>query len=439
MKQSSSCRSLIGFGVASALWALVVFGQQPSPAPQPPAPSPAPPSTGTPGSPTAPGTRTPSIPTTPTIPSPTDKTRQPDFGTPRQQTPFPESRPIFLSGKVMMDDGTPPPESVVIERVCNGTPRPEAYTDSKGRFSFQVGQNTAVMADASVGSAADPLGGFGAQQPGAFGQNRGVSERALMNCDLRASLPGYRSDLVSLAGRRMMDNPDVGTIILRRLGNVEGTTISATSLQAPKDAKKAFEKGADALKKKKFDEAQKQLDRAVELYPKYAVAWFELGMLHQQRKQVDLAKKAYAQALAADAKFVKPYLQLTQFSVQEQKWQEVADTTGRVLKLNPFDFPSAYFYNSVANFNLRNFDFAEKSAREALKLDTQHRIPKIEHLLGVILANKQDYTGAAEHMKSYLQQAPEASDVDLVKKQLADIERLLGARTVVQPPAPPQQ
>jgi hypothetical protein len=42
-------------------------------------------------------------------------------------------------------------------------------------------------------------------------------------------------------------------------------------------------------------------------------------------------------------------------------------------------------------------------------------------------------------MKSYLQQAPEASDIELVKKQLADIERLLGARTVAQPPTPPPQ
>ncbi len=441
MKPSSAFRSWIGMGVASALWASLVFGQQPSPAPQQPAPSPAPPSGGGPSSPATPGSRSPSpsIPSTPTIPSPTDRTRQPDFGTQRQQSPFPESRPIFLSGKVMMDDGTPPPESVVIERVCNGTPRPEAYTDSKGRFSFQLGQNTSVMADASVGGISDPMGGFGSRQSTTPGQPQGISERALMNCDLRASLPGYRSDLVSLAGRRMLDNPDVGTIILHRLGNVEGTTISATSLQAPKDAQKAFEKGADALKKKKYDEAQKQLEKAVELYPKYATAWFELGLLHQQRKQVDLAKKAYAQALAADSKFVKPYLQLTQFSVQEQKWQEVADTTSRVIKLNPFDFPSAYFYNSAANLNLRNLDAAEKSAREALKLDPQHRIPKTEHLLGIILANKQDYTGAAEHMKSYLQQAPEASDSDLVKKQLAEIERLLGARTASQPAAQPQQ
>src|ERR1022692_4843252 len=51
---------------------------------------------------------------------------------------FPDqTRPIFLSGKVMLEDGTPPPESVTIEKVCNGNPRAQGYTDSKGRFSFQ--------------------------------------------------------------------------------------------------------------------------------------------------------------------------------------------------------------------------------------------------------------------------------------------------------------
>jgi hypothetical protein len=71
----------------------------------------------------------------------------------------------------------------------------------------------------------------------------GVRERDLFSCELRASLPGFRSDVVSLANRRFMDNPEVGTIVLHRLGNVEGLTISATTMAAPKDAKKAYDKG----------------------------------------------------------------------------------------------------------------------------------------------------------------------------------------------------
>src|SRR5262245_43947462 len=62
-------------------------------------------------------------------------------------------RVFILSGKVMMDDGTPPPEPVVIERVCNGVPRRETYTDSKGHFTFTPGQNQQIMQDASESSA----------------------------------------------------------------------------------------------------------------------------------------------------------------------------------------------------------------------------------------------------------------------------------------------
>jgi tetratricopeptide (TPR) repeat protein len=412
---------------------LTLAQEQPAPAPQPPQQGPAP-GAPSPGTPSSPGRQ----------PFPGQE-RQPFPGQDQQRQPFPEmQRPIFLSGKVVLEDGTPPPDSVTIERVCNGIARPEAYTDSKGRFSFQLGQNMGVMQDACVSSADNT--GFGGgfpgqqqQQRGGFGgQSRGISERDLMGCELRAALPGYRSEIVNLSGRRMFDNPDVGTIILRRLGNVEGTTISMTSLQAPKDAKKAFEKAKDALKKKKADQAQKEFEKAVQLYPKYAVAWFELGMLAEGRNDVEGARKAYAEALSADGKYVSPYLQMALLSAKENKWQEVVETTDRVIKLNPVEFPQVYFYNSVANYNLRKMDAAERSAREAVKLDTSHRMPKAEHILAVILAEKQDYSGAAESLRNYLKFAPAANDAPKVREQLAEIEKLTGGSAKVQTEPTPQ-
>jgi len=434
MTHRSWFATLLAIGLVVLL--LPAFGQeqqqQPAPAPAPaPAPTPSP----------EPGGRTPAIPVPVPTPSPREPQRQPDFGRETQQ-PFPEiQRPVFLSGKVVLEDGTAPPEPVIIERVCNGQPRPEAYTDSKGRFSFQLGQNTTLIADASVNSASDFPGEVrsSSSSGGVFGRSRTYSERDLMGCELRASLPGYRSDVVPLAGRRLMDNPDVGTIVLRRLGHVEGTTISATTLAAPKDAKKAYEKGLEAARKKKFDEAGKQLQRAVELYPQYAAAWYELGLLHQQANRKEQAREAYGKALAADAKFMKPYLQLALLSAQEQKWQEVADTTDRLLRLDPFDYPLAYFFNSVANFNLRKLDAAERSAREGLKLDAQNRIPKIKHVLGVILANKQDYAGAAEQLRAYLPHAANDQEAELIRKQLAEIERISGRAAgapAAEPPKP---
>ncbi len=431
MKNSASLRRSIAMAVvfSCSLGVSAVLGQQqggPAGGESRPTPSPTPTPTPSP----VPGRGEPQQP----FPG---RQESPFPGQQPQQQRFPEfERPIFIQGKVIMEDGTPAPPSVVIERVCSGRAIPEAYTDSKGRFSFQVGQNSSMMADASYSGIEQSglersQGGFGG--PGMIGPGgRGISERDLMGCELRASLPGYRSTSVELTGRRMFDNPDVGTLVLRKLANVEGFTISMTTLKAPNNAKKAFEKGSKEAAKKKWDKAQVELEKAVAIYPEYAVAWHALGQVYEAMQKPDEARKAYEKALAADSKFVNPYLQLALLDARKQDWRAVADTTDRVIKLNPYDFPDAYFFNSVAHLNLNNLSAAEKSAREAIKLNAHRRYPQVEHVLGIALAQQNNLQEATEHLKKYLELAPQAQNADTVRRQLAQIEAFLGRNAAPQ-------
>jgi tetratricopeptide (TPR) repeat protein len=244
-----------------------------------------------------------------------------------------------------------------------------------------------------------------------------------MGCELRATLAGFRSDVVSLSGRRAMDNPDLGTIILHRMANVEGFTYSGTSAYAPKDAKKAYDKGREAVKKNKTADAERELQKAVDIYPKYAAAWYELGMVYQGQKKLDDARKAYAESLKADGKFVSPYAQLARLAAIDQNWEQTVEYSDKVLKLNPYLSSEVYFFGAVANLNLKNLDRAEEEAREGLKMDKQNRNPRMNQVLGVVLAQKQDFKGAAESMKSYLRLSPNAPDTDNVKRQLQEIEK----------------
>ncbi|MGA3187154.1 MAG: tetratricopeptide repeat protein [Bryobacteraceae bacterium] len=312
-------------------------------------------------------------------------------------------------GKVVMPDGTSPPSQVVIERVCSGAARPQAFTDSSGNFSFQVGQTPDMVPDATINrmSAGSP-------------QSSSVSGYA---CDLRASLTGYRSDVVSLGSRRNMGDSNLGTIFLHRLPNTEGLTVSATSALAPKDARKAFEKGLEAVKRSKFDQAQAGFEKATALYPRYAAAWFELGRVLEQREHPAEARGAYAKAIAADSKFVSPYVRLYLLSLKEQNWEEVAATTERIMRLNPYDFPNAALHNAVANCQLERLDAAEKSARQAAAM---HGSPKANYVLAVILAKKQDFKGAVECLRAYLN-SDAISDRERVARMLADIEKQLQA------------
>jgi tetratricopeptide (TPR) repeat protein len=340
------------------------------------------------------------------------------------------NQPIFLSGKVMFDDGSPTNKDVHVERVCGTNVRTEAYVDRSGHFSFQIGggaNNADIMMDASqsgYGSAnpngnnnQDSLGGM----PNSISKRMG-SETALWGCELRAAYPGYRSEVISLAGRKALDNPDVGTIILHHLGNVQGTTISLTTAEAPKSAKKNFEKGVQAAQKGNLPEAESKLQAATEEYPKYAIAWFMLGRVQEQQNRADDARKSYLSAIEADKHYVSPLDELALMAARENKWDDAARYSKQVIDLNPVEFPSSYWYNTVANYNLNKEEDAVKSAKALVKLDTQHRFPEVNRLLAELSANGKDYTSAAGYLKTYLTQVPNAKDADVLKQQLLKIE-----------------
>jgi len=342
-------------------------------------------------------------------------------GVPRSNPNPPQDRQVyFVEGRVTLADGSPPPEPVPIERVCNGNAKREAYTDSKGRFQFQLGQNTGVLQDATE-SDFDTFGSRSSMTPGA---SQGVSRRELLGCELRAVLPGFQSGSVMIRPEGNFGQLEVGTIVLKPMGNSEGAVISLTSMQAPKDAKHEYEKGQKAAQDKKLPDAEKHLQKAVSLYPQYAAAWSMLGAVHSEMNQNEAAYKDYEQAVTADAKFVNPYYGLSVLSMKENKWKEVVQYTDQAIKLNPYAFPVTFLYNAAANYNIGNLDAAEKSARKFIVMDSEHRRPEVALLLGEILAKKHDYAGAAAQKRSYLAMAPNAPNSEAVKEDVKRLEAL---------------
>jgi tetratricopeptide (TPR) repeat protein len=338
------------------------------------------------------------------------------------------ARPVYISGKVAMQDGSPVPPSVTIQRICSGMTKIVAYTDSRGRFSFQWNNGNEVISDASDAGSPRVHAGFGGSQS-AGAANPMASDpysSRIMNCQLRANAAGFTSDAVNLVNRRTGDDPDIGLIVLRRIPGIEGTSVSVTSMMAPKDARKAYEQGLQSVLKNKPADAEKEFEKAVAVYPNYADAWVSLGKLRLRRQSVEPGRTALLKAIELDPKLIVPYLELGFLSVSQAKWQASADYMGRAVELDPVDFPEAWYANAVANYNLGKYDAAEKSAREAVKLDPRHANPRSGYLLGLVLAEKHDFAGAAAELKTYMQLAPGAPDAAQVKDQLAQLEKLMG-------------
>ncbi len=322
---------------------------------------------------------------------------------------------VFISGKVALDDGAELTEPAAIQLICRGERHTRAYTDHHGGFSFQLGDPT-PNSDGDLSDA------------GNSSMTRTTTQREqrnLRDCEVQAVLGGFSSEIVELASRlNASESADVGRIVLHRLEHVEGTSISVTSALAPRGARKALEKGREEEKKGHWNQAVQALQKAVQIYPKYASAWFELGRVQMVKNDAAAAKLAFQQALAADAKYVPPYQGLAELAFQSKQWPEVVHTTEQVLALNPVSFPAAYLLNAVANFNLPDLEAAEKSARQGVKVDAEHQIAKLRYVLGIILLKRRDYQQAAFYFHEYMRLTTVSTELEAANRQLAEIARL---------------
>jgi len=329
---------------------------------------------------------------------------------------------ILISGKVVMKGGAPPPVSVAIEKVCSGSVRRVANTDSKGEFQFAWGQwnsDSQNMQDASE-SGRQALD----SQPLQLGTVQ-IRFNDLMGCELQAAYPGYQSTRVPLDIQRA--DQRVGTLELIAMGEGGNSTVSLTTLEAPAEARNAYEKGLKALAQGNLGEAERLLEKAASTFPQFAAAWSDLGMLHLQQNLVERAAEEFTKGINADPHLVKPYLGMINVALRKEQWQEALRFADAMAKQNAMVSPICFLYVAMAHYNLGHLEAAEASVIRFLSLDTAHVRPDAFLLLSTILAKKRDYAGAAEQDRNYLKSAPNAADAEQVKAELKKLEGLSAA------------
>jgi hypothetical protein len=189
----------------------------------------------------------------------------------------------YLGGTVTVAGGALPWDPVPITVTCDGKIRYTSTADPKGKFLIAP-----VKTDTSLIGNSDT--------------NTKLAEQ-FVGCAVQAALPGFDSSSISIANRNVQDNPNIGTITLKREDGSAGAAVSSTTATAPKDAMKAFEKARSELLDGKPDRAQKDLEKAVQVYPQFAEAWYQLGRILEVSKKEE-AGNSFSRAVAADPKFI---------------------------------------------------------------------------------------------------------------------------------------
>jgi tetratricopeptide (TPR) repeat protein len=306
-----------------------------------------------------------------------------------------------LLGKLALEGEPLPWEPMLVAVECNGATVNLTQTDLEGQFVIRFEDN------------------HGIEKIPQDAQRQ--METKYEGCIVRGTLAGFRSGEKTIKVSNFRDQPDLGTITLSPEGRGGGSEASLTTKAAPAPAMKAYEKARGDWLEQNNSGAQKNLQKAVQIYPEFAEAWLQLGRLRADGDRQG-ARDAFAKALASDPNFVLPYEQLAVLAAQEQKWQETLEHTGKALALDPAGTPLLWYYDALAKFQLGNIDGAQKSAQKSLDIDPRHSVANTEQLLAIALVRKGDYAAALAHLKNCLTYAPNQSAEDLIKQQIAQLE-----------------
>jgi tetratricopeptide (TPR) repeat protein len=207
---------------------------------------------------------------------------------------------------------------------------------------------------------------------------------------------------------------------------LQSTAISVSDLKIPKRAAKEFDKASHEMDAQQWKAAEASLEHAIAIYPQYAAAYNNLGVVYA--RSGDRAKEAEAlqHALTIDSHYVPAYVNLGRMNIAENKFAEAESElkaaaafdpeNGNVLVMLTFtEYMNQHFDDVIKNCNkvhaLNNVPHAFAHWSAAFALEQKHQIAE-----------------AGQEFSTFVKEEPTGHRADDARKELANIANYLSAR-----------
>jgi hypothetical protein len=206
------------------------------------------------------------------------------------------------------------------------------------------------------------------------------------------------------------------------LNPILSSTVSVNGMNTADQAREDFVQACEAVRKNDLAEAQKRLEHAVKVDPRFAAAWVLLGQSEREQNKAEKAVESCTRAHSTDPNYLPAYLCLADLAAHQEEWRKVADLTDQAAALHPVRAPGIFYYNSLANFYLQRLPAAESSGLRAIDESSGEQRAQMHFLLAKIYEQKGDRAAEAAQLKKFIELAPHSPEADAGRKILSQIE-----------------
>lgn len=237
---------------------------------------------------------------------------------------------------------------------------------------------------------------------------------------IRASRQGYEPGETQIDLRnsdRTLQSVDMS--LMPRRYKESGTPngiVTADVLKVPDNARKEFERGSRLLNDKKdFNRSIAAFQRAIELYPGYADAYFLMGTAQLQVSAASDAEASLRKAIALDAHMTAPYYPLVLLLYEQKRYAEEKELLLKARELNASDWRWLF---ELARCHAQQGQWESAQQYGVAASGSANAPPRVHLLLADIYANSNRYREAVAELELFVKLDPESAYMERVREVL---------------------
>lgn len=202
-----------------------------------------------------------------------------------------------------------------------------------------------------------------------------------------------------------------------------GPTVSASDLKVSEEASKEFDKATKLMAKQQWQKAIEQLNRAIALYPAYAEAYTNLGVVYARLGDSEKEREALQKAIAANDHFAPAFVNLARLEIKEHNFPAAE---GRLKQATSADPADVQILVLLAQVQLLDHHYEDAIASAGKVHAMSHDSDALVHYVAARACERLNrLADALNEFKLFLAEEPSGARATAAREEMAAIQKQL--------------
>jgi tetratricopeptide (TPR) repeat protein len=203
--------------------------------------------------------------------------------------------------------------------------------------------------------------------------------------------------------------------------NLSGTpTVGASDLNIPQNAAKEFDKASEFMAKQDWKKAIERLNKALAIYPKYAAAYNNLGVVYAHMDDRPREREALQKAVGLNDHLAAAFVNLAKMAIADHDMPQAETLLDKATAADPDNSQTLILLANVQLLDLK-YDQAIATSRKI------HLLAKDSHALCHYISarafeHENRPADAVAEFQTFLQEEPVGDRAEAVRKELAGLQ-----------------